>query len=69
MTFFGVIYNLCCLKPILFAMILYGLLLKKKYVVYKTLRKWQLTPVLLSGKFHAQRSLAGTDHAVAKSWT
>ena len=29
-------------------------------------RKWQPTPVFLSGKFHKQRSLVGTVHEVAK---
>ena len=32
-------------------------------------RKWQPTPVFLPGKFHGQRSLAGTVHAVTKSLT
>ena len=32
-------------------------------------RKWQPTPVLLPGKFHGQRSLAGTVHGVTNSWT
>ena len=33
-------------------------------------RKWQATPVLLPGKSHGQRSLAGnTVHGVAKSRT
>src|SRR5574338_627821 len=32
-------------------------------------RKWQPTPVLLPGKFHGWRSLAGSVHAVAKSQT
>ena len=32
-------------------------------------RKWQLTPVLLPGKSHGQRSLEGCVHGVAKSWT
>ena len=32
--------------------------------------KWQPTPVLLSGKFHGQRSLSGyTVHGITKSWT
>ena len=32
-------------------------------------RKWQPTPVLLPGRFHGWRSLAGSVHAVAKSQT
>ena len=32
-------------------------------------RKWQPTPVLLPGKSHGQRSLAGYSPWVAKSWT
>ena len=32
-------------------------------------RKWQLPPVFLPGKFHEQRSLAGTVHRVAESQT
>ena len=33
-------------------------------------RKWQLTPVLLPGKFHGRRGLVGyTVHGVSKSWT
>ena len=33
-------------------------------------RKWQPTPVSLSGKFHGQRSLVSyIVHGVAKSWT
>ena len=32
-------------------------------------RKWQPTPVLLSGKSHGQRSLAGYGHRVSKSRT
>ena len=32
-------------------------------------RKWQLTPVLLSGEFHGQRTLGATIHGVAKSQT
>ena len=32
-------------------------------------RKWQLTPVFLSGKSHGQRSLEGYSHGVAKNWT
>ena len=30
-------------------------------------RTWQATPVFLSGKFHGQRSLVGTVHAVGKN--
>ena len=30
-------------------------------------QKWQPTPIFLSGKFHAQRSLVGTVHAVGQS--
>ena len=32
-------------------------------------RKWQLTPVLLPGESHGQRSLAATVHRIAQSWT
>ena len=32
-------------------------------------RKWPPTPVILPGKFHGWRSLAGTVCGVAKSWT
>ena len=32
-------------------------------------RAWQPTPVVLPGKSHGQRSLAGYSHVVAKSWT
>ena len=32
-------------------------------------RKWQWTPIFLPGKFHGQRSLAGTDHWVAHNRT
>ena len=32
-------------------------------------RKWQLTPVFLSGEFHAQRSLEGYSPWSQKSWT
>ena len=32
-------------------------------------RKWQPTPVFLSGESHGQRSLAGYNHGVAKSRT
>ena len=32
-------------------------------------REWLPTPVLLPGEFHGQRSLEGTVHGVAKSWT
>ena len=32
-------------------------------------RKWQPTPVFLPGESHGQRSLEGTVHRVAKSWT
>ena len=32
-------------------------------------REWLLTPVFLPGKSHVQRSLVGTVHEVAKSWT
>ena len=32
-------------------------------------RKWQPTPVILPGKPHGQKSLAGTVHGVTKSRT
>ena len=32
-------------------------------------RKWQPTPVFLSGKFHRQRRLGATDHEVTKETT
>ena len=32
-------------------------------------REWQSTPVFLPGESHGQRSLAGTVHGVAQSWT
>ena len=32
-------------------------------------RAWKLTPVFLPGDYLGQRSLLGTDHRVAKSWT
>ena len=32
-------------------------------------RAWQPTPLFLSGESHGQRSLVGTVHGVAKSWT
>ena len=32
-------------------------------------RKWQPTPVSLSGKFHVQRSLVGYSSGVSKNWT
>ena len=32
-------------------------------------KKWQPTPVFLPAELHGQRSLAGTVHGVAKSWT
>ena len=32
-------------------------------------RKWQSTPAFLSGKSQGQRSLVGTVHGVAKTWT
>ena len=32
-------------------------------------REWLPTPELLPGEFHGQRSLEGTVHGVAKSWT
>ena len=31
-------------------------------------RKWQLTPVFLSGEFHGQRALVGYSHMVGHDW-
>ena len=32
-------------------------------------RKWHLSPIILPGKSHGQRNLAGYSPCVAKSWT
>ena len=39
------------------------------FILYHWRRKWQPTPVFLSGESHGQRSLAGRGPWVAESWT